>query len=101
MFKTVRRMISCPCYETESVQSRLENMATKGLILQSNGIAANFAAFARSEPKTIRYRLIPSTTTDAPSPLGEFARPLPTPLERRNPNDRTEIHLPNPALSRL
>lgn len=55
--KTCWRLIPCPGYDVESLESWLAAMAAKGLVLCKDGIFAGFACFERQAPCALRYRL--------------------------------------------
>lgn len=58
--KTVTRLIPCPPYDVEGMESWLFDMAAKGYILTQDGIFAGFATFECADPRHIRYRLEPA-----------------------------------------
>ncbi len=53
----IYRLPPCPAYDIESTESWLESMALKGLFLKKNGFFAGIAAFEKSTPRAVRYRL--------------------------------------------
>jgi hypothetical protein len=66
----------CPCfsYDIEGIQSWLEDMSAKGLVLEADGIFAGIFTFQKTTPQLHRYRLAPvkqkkgffSDSSDAP-----------------------------------
>lgn len=66
----------CPCFswDIEGIQSWLEDLAVRGLVLDADGIFAGVFTFRRTVPQKHRYRLAPikqkkgffSDTPDAP-----------------------------------
>lgn len=54
------RFPPCPSYDIEAMESWLEDMAKKGLILGQQGIIPGMVAFEKSTPQNIRYRLVAS-----------------------------------------
>lgn len=55
--KTVWKLIPCPLYDVESLQSWLEDMAAGGLHLRRFRLGTLFAVFFTGEPAAVRYRL--------------------------------------------
>lgn len=55
--KTVYRYPPCPDYDVEATESWLADMAEKGLVLSRDGFFFGFAAFEKTEPVKMRYRL--------------------------------------------
>lgn len=52
-----RRLIPCPVYDVEGLEGWLGEMAQQGWLLEKDGIFCNTAAFERTEPRPVRYRL--------------------------------------------
>lgn len=56
--KEVRRLLPCPAYDVEGMESWLTELAREeGLILMKDGIFAGVATFQREEPRQVKYRL--------------------------------------------
>jgi hypothetical protein len=55
--KHVCKMPPCPSYDIEGMESWLSDMAEKGMLLCKDGFFAGFAAFEKSEPCSMKYRL--------------------------------------------
>ena len=55
----LHRLIPCPAYEVKTMEDWLADMAGEGLLLEKDGFFLGFAGFERSEPQTVRYRLLP------------------------------------------
>ncbi len=53
------RLIPCPSYDVEAMESWLTTMAAKGLFLEENGFFAGIATFVCGHPRPVRYRLQP------------------------------------------
>lgn len=51
------RLLPCPSYDIEGLQSYFAAMAANGLHLKKDGIFAGFAAFERGEGANVRYRI--------------------------------------------
>lgn len=51
----------CPCfaYDVEGIQTWLEDMAAKGLVLEADGTFLGFFTFRKTMPQKHRYRLAP------------------------------------------
>jgi len=51
----------CPCHpmDVEGIQSWLEDLASEGLILETDGEFLGIFTFRKDSPKTLRYRLTP------------------------------------------
>lgn len=58
--KTIRRMLPCPYYDVEGVESWLTDMAAEGLFLEKKGITWGIASFRRGEPRALPYRFVPN-----------------------------------------
>ena len=66
----------CPCfpYDVEGIQTWLEDMASKGLVLEAGGTFLGFFTFRKTVPQKYQYRLAPiqekkgffSDTSDGP-----------------------------------
>lgn len=57
--KQVYRAFPCPVYEIGNVEGWLTDCAQEGLLLVEDGFFLGFAIFESSEPKSVRYRLLP------------------------------------------
>ena len=58
MAKTVKRcLIPCAMWDMERLESWLEDMAAKGLILEKDGFFLGFLSFIKAEPQNLAYRL--------------------------------------------
>lgn len=55
--KTYYRLIPCPAYDVEGMESWLEDLAEKGLFLTEDGFFCGFGFFHREEPRSAKYRL--------------------------------------------
>lgn len=55
--KRVYRLVPCPWYDVEGIESWLESMAQEGLFLRKEAHFGGFTSFEQGEPKTVRYRL--------------------------------------------
>lgn len=55
--KRVYRLVPCPWYDVEGIESWLESMAQEGLFLRKEAHFGDFTSFEQGEPKTVRYRL--------------------------------------------
>lgn len=55
--KTAHRLLPCPAYDVESMESWLGDLAEQGLFLQKDGFFAGIASFDRGKPNPTRYRL--------------------------------------------
>ena len=55
--KTYYRLVPCPSYDVEGIESWLEDMAEEGLFLTSDGFFFGFGFFHKGEPKKVKYRL--------------------------------------------
>jgi len=55
--KTYYRLVPCPSYDVERIESWLEDMAEEGLFLTSDGFFFGFGFFHKEEPKKLKYRL--------------------------------------------
>jgi len=70
------RTCPCPSYDIEGIQTWLEDMAARGLILEADGAFLGVFTFQRSTPQKLIYRLIPvkvpqgifSSTAEDPDP---------------------------------
>lgn len=51
------KIIPCPDYDIEGMESWLSDMAASGLMLKKDGFFANFASFEECTPCKVRYRL--------------------------------------------
>jgi len=51
------KLIPCPDYDIEGMESWLSDMAASGLMLRKNGFFAGFAFFEKCVPCKVRYRL--------------------------------------------
>ena len=58
--KHAYRIPPCPVYDVEGMESWLADMAAKGLVLCKDGFFAGVAAFEKTEPCSMRYRLEPA-----------------------------------------
>lgn len=58
--KKVHRMLPCPAYDIEGVESWLEDMAKEGLLLDKKSpFGSSFLRFVPAMPQKVRYRLEP------------------------------------------
>ena len=57
--KQVYRAFPCPVYEIGNVEGWLTDCAREGLLLAEDGFFLGFAVFEPTEPKSVRYRLLP------------------------------------------
>ncbi len=57
----VYRLPPCPSYDVEGMESWLSDQAEKGLFLCRDGFFAGIAAFDRTEPRSVRFRLEPAS----------------------------------------
>lgn len=55
--KTFYRLVPCPAYDVEGIESWLEDLAEEGLFLTSDGFFFGFGFFHKEEPKKLKYRL--------------------------------------------
>lgn len=55
--KRIIRLLPCPSYDIEGLQTYFESMASEGLHVKKDGIFAGFAAFERGEAYSVRYRM--------------------------------------------
>lgn len=55
--KTIYRLVPCPSYDVEGLESWLEDMAEEGLFLTEDGFFCGFGFFHREEPRKAKYRL--------------------------------------------
>lgn len=55
--KRVYRLVPCPWYDVEGIESWLESMAREGYFLRKEAFFSGFTSFEQGEPKTVRYRL--------------------------------------------
>ena len=55
--KRVDRLVPCPWYDVEGIESWLESMAREGYFLRKEAFFSGFTSFEQGEPKTVRYRL--------------------------------------------
>lgn len=55
--KRVYRLVPCPWYDVEGIESWLESMAKEGLFLRKEAFFGGFTSFEQGEPKPVRYRL--------------------------------------------
>ena len=62
------KLIPCPDYDVEGMESWLSYMAANGLLLKKSGFFGDLAFFEKCEPCSIRYRL-----NTAPSNRGIFS----------------------------
>lgn len=62
--KTVRRLLPCPNYDVESIESWLTDLAKEGLILTTETSILGFLQFTKDTPQDIRFRLEPKKMTD-------------------------------------
>lgn len=74
--KTYYRLVPCPAYDVEGMESWLEDLAEEGLFLTKDGFFCGFGFFHREEPKKLKYRLQAkenhgSFVTDGYEPLQE------------------------------
>ena len=60
MYKTVSRLLPCPVYDVEAVESWLGDLAGEGLYLERHGLSSVRARFRRGEPRALPYRLVSS-----------------------------------------
>lgn len=65
--KTTWRVVPCPMYDIEGLQSWLEDMAAQGWFLVRFHLGCTLARFYRDEPETVRYRF--SATRQPSGPL--------------------------------
>lgn len=60
--KKVHKLLPCPSYDIERMESWLEDMGKEGLLLEKKSFLGNhFLCFVPCRPQTIRYRLEPRT----------------------------------------
>lgn len=55
--RTVYRRPPCPSYDVEGTEAWLTDLAREGLLLESDGFFAGFAAFEKTAPTRVKYRL--------------------------------------------
>lgn len=55
--RTVYRRPPCPSYDVEGTEAWLTDLAREGLLLESDGFFAGFAAFEKTVPTRVKYRL--------------------------------------------
>lgn len=55
--KYVYRLMPCPPYDVEAMESWLADMAKRGLLLSKDGFFAGMAIFEKREPQWMRYRM--------------------------------------------
>lgn len=55
--KTVYRVPPCPAYDIEGMQNWLSTLAAEGFILKEDGFFCGVAAFERTTPRALTYRL--------------------------------------------
>lgn len=58
------RLVPCPHYDVERIESWLTDMASEGLHLEKETSFMGFLAFTRGEPLDVRYRLEPKQKLD-------------------------------------
>ena len=57
--KTYYRLVPCPSYDVEGIESWLEDLAEEGLFLTNDGFFCGFGFFHKEEPKKVKYRFTP------------------------------------------
>lgn len=55
--KRIIRLLPCPSYDIEGLQTYFEAMANEGLHVKKDGIFAGFASFEQGEAHSVRYRM--------------------------------------------
>ena len=55
--RTVYRRPPCPSYDVEGTEAWLTDLAREGLLLEADGFFAGFAAFEKTAPAHVKYRL--------------------------------------------
>ena len=55
--RTVYRLPPCPSYDVEGTEAWLTDLAREGLLLEADGFFAGFAAFEKTAPTCVKYRL--------------------------------------------
>lgn len=55
----VYRFPPCPIFDTETIESWLEDLARQGLLLSQDGLCLRAATFQKTNPHPMRYRLQP------------------------------------------
>ena len=55
--KTYYRLVPCPSYDVEGMESWLEDLAEEGLFLTGDGFFFGFGFFHKEEPGKVKYRL--------------------------------------------
>lgn len=55
--KRIIRLLPCPNYDIEGLQTYFEAMASEGLHVKKDGIFAGFASFEQGEARSVRYRM--------------------------------------------
>lgn len=55
--RNVYKLPPCPAYDIEGMESWLTDMAQQGFMLAKDGFFAGIAAFERTKPQNVRYRL--------------------------------------------
>ena len=55
--KTYYRVVPCPSYDVEGMESWLEDLAEAGLFLTTDGFFFGFGFFHKEEPRKVKYRL--------------------------------------------
>ena len=55
--KTYYRLVPCPSYDVEGMESWLEDLAEEGLFLTNDGFFCGFGFFHKEEPRKVKYRL--------------------------------------------
>ena len=55
--KHAYRLVPCPAYDVEGVESWLTDLASEGLLLAKDGFFCGVATFERTQPQPVKYRL--------------------------------------------
>lgn len=58
--KVVRRLIPCPNYDVAGTEQWLSDMASHGLMLQTDGFFLGIATFEKAAPQRVKYRMLPA-----------------------------------------
>lgn len=60
--KKIHRLVPCPHYDVERIESWLTDMAAEGFHLEKEPTFMGFFPFIKDEPRDVRYRLEPKQT---------------------------------------
>ena len=59
--KFIYRLAPCPARNIDAMEAWLEEMAADGLLLTRDGFFCGFGTFRKDAPRTVRYRLVPTS----------------------------------------